>query len=89
VAFLDSDDEWTKDYLSTQMEQIEKFPAAVAHITNAVTILKGGRRSSLFLETGLLDSFRRNPSLIFDRPLCNIGPCRGFFSQHLCAEILY
>jgi glycosyltransferase involved in cell wall biosynthesis len=32
VAFLDSDDEWIKNYLSVQVEQIRNFPRAVAHI---------------------------------------------------------
>src|SRR6267143_1280624 len=35
MAFLDSDDEWTKDYLSTQMAHIRKYPHAVVHMTNA------------------------------------------------------
>ena len=69
VAFLDSDDEWTKDYLSCQVAQIQKFPEAVAHIANAVTILPNGGRSSLFFETGLLDRFNREPCLVFERPL--------------------
>jgi glycosyltransferase involved in cell wall biosynthesis len=72
VAFLDSDDEWTKEYLSTQVEQITNFPAAVAHITNGVTILHDGRRSSLFVETGFLNRFKAEPSLICERPLCTI-----------------
>ena len=69
VAFLDSDDEWTEDYLSCQMAQIKKFPEAVAHIANAVTILPNGKRSSLFLETGLMDRLNSEPCLVFDRPL--------------------
>ncbi len=81
LSFLDSDDEWTKDYLSTQVEQIEKFPAAAAHITNAVTIVPGGGRSSLFVETGLLDRFKAKPCLIFERPLCTIVTHAPWFLQ--------
>ena len=69
LAFLDSDDEWTKDYLSTQVAQIEEFPEAVAHVTNAVTLLPGGGRSSLFVETGLSDRFKAKPYLALERPL--------------------
>ena len=69
VAFLDSDDEWTEDYLSCQVAQIKEFPEAVAHITNAVTILPNGGRSSLFSQTGLLDRFNREPCVVFERPL--------------------
>lgn len=81
VAFLDSDDEWTKDYLSTQVEQIEKFPAAVAHITNAVTVSLDGGRSSLFVETGLLDRFKAKSCLIFERPLWVIVTHAPWFLQ--------
>ncbi len=69
VAFLDSDDEWTKDYLSTQVEQIEKFPEAVAHITNACTVLSGGERSSLFEESGLSELFDGQSSVMLQKPL--------------------
>jgi glycosyltransferase involved in cell wall biosynthesis len=43
VAFLDSDDEWTEDYLSVQMEQVKEFPQAVGHMTNAVSVLSDGQ----------------------------------------------
>jgi len=81
VAFLDSDDEWTEDYLSCQMEQIKKFPKAAAHIANAVTILPNGGRSSLFVETGLLDRFNAKPCLIVERPLSTIVAHAPWFLQ--------
>lgn len=81
VAFLDSDDEWTKDYLSTQVAQIEEFPEAVAHITNAVTLLPGGGRSSLFVETGMLDRFKTKSYLAFERPLRVIVKHSPWFLQ--------
>lgn len=69
VAFLDSDDEWAKDYLSTQVTQIKKYPHAIAHITKAVTILPDGHRSSHFVETNFSGKFRSKPCLIFEKPL--------------------
>lgn len=69
VAFLDSDDEWTKDYLSTQIEQIMQFPAAVAHITNALTILPNGEKNSLFVQSGLSTRFNAKSYLVLERPL--------------------
>jgi glycosyltransferase involved in cell wall biosynthesis len=81
VAFLDSDDEWKEDYLSCQVAQIKKFPEAVAHIANAVTILPDGGRSSLFFETGLLDRFNKEPCLVFERPLRAIIEHSPWFLQ--------
>jgi len=81
VAFLDSDDEWTEGYLSCQVAQIKKFPEAVAHITNAVTVLPGGGRSSRFVETGLMDRFRAKPCLVFERPLSVIVKHAPWFLQ--------
>ena len=81
VAFLDSDDEWTKDYLACQIAQIKAYPEAVAHITNAVTVLPSGGRSSRFVETGLMDRFRTKPCLVFERPLSVIVKHAPWFLQ--------
>lgn len=69
VAFLDSDDEWTKDYLPTQMAQIRQYPHAVAHITNGVTIMPRGERSNLFIETKLLGRFKSKQCLVLEKPM--------------------
>lgn len=81
LAFLDSDDEWMPDYLSAQIQYCEEYSEAVAHITNAVTIGLDGRRSSLFVETGLITKFKANPSLIFERPLSAIVKHAPWFLQ--------
>ena len=81
VAFLDSDDEWTKDYLATQMAQVKKFPYAVAHIANAVTVLPSGERSNHFAGTGMLGKFNTKPYLIFERPLNMIVKHAPWFLQ--------
>src|ERR1043165_3559514 len=69
LAFLGSDDEWRKDYLSTQVEKIKNVPAAVAHITNGVKIVYDEIRCSHFVETGFLDRFKDKPCLMIERPL--------------------
>ena len=81
MAFLDSDDEWTEEYLSTQVKQIQIFPNAVAHITNAVTLNPSGGRSSLFIGTGLSDRFKVNPCLVIERPLQLIVAHAPWFLQ--------
>ncbi|MBX3300747.1 MAG: glycosyltransferase family 2 protein [Nitrospira sp.] len=81
VAFLDSDDEWTKDYLAIQVEQIVKFPAAVAHSTNAFTIRPDGERSSLFVESGFLKRFDTKSYLALERPLQTILTYALWFLQ--------
>jgi|CXWL01.1.fsa_nt_gi glycosyltransferase involved in cell wall biosynthesis len=81
VAFLDSDDEWTKDYLACQLAQIKAYPEAVAHIANAVTVLPSGERSSLFVETGLADRFKEKSCLAFERPLSVIVQYAPWFLQ--------
>src|SRR5262249_48225969 len=69
IAFLDSDDEWTEQYLQTHVMHARQFPNAVAHLTNAVTIHLDGTRTSLFEETRLITKFKHGPCLFFKRPL--------------------
>ena len=81
VAFLDSDDEWGQKYLSSQLEQTEKVPTAVAHTTSALTILSGGERSSLFVESGFSERFKQKQYLTLERPLCTILRHARWFLQ--------
>lgn len=83
VAFLDSDDEWAKDYLSTQVEQIERLPGAVAHITNAFTVPHHGERRSLFLESGFIERFKAKPCVVLERPLQAIITYALWFLQSM------
>ncbi len=68
VAFLDSDDEWKTDYLSTQVAHIEKFPEAVVHIVNAVTIFPDGEKHNHFDQIKLSNSFGQKECLLIERP---------------------
>jgi glycosyltransferase involved in cell wall biosynthesis len=72
IAFLDSDDEWARDYLSAQMEQVKKFPNAVAHIANAVSVFADGTRNDHFAEIDLLREFGDEPCMLFIDPFCTI-----------------
>jgi len=83
ISFLDSDDEWTAEYLSTQMASIKQFPHAVAHITDAVSILLDGTRESLFTENGLfrMRKLGGNQCLLLERPLRTMVQHRPWFLQ--------
>jgi glycosyltransferase involved in cell wall biosynthesis len=81
VAFLDSDDSWNKDYLARQFAQIIKYPLAVAHIANGVTIISHDERRNLFDETNFLRRFRANQDLIFKRPVRTIVKYGSWFIQ--------
>jgi glycosyltransferase involved in cell wall biosynthesis len=81
VAFLDSDDEWTRDYLSAQMTQVRNVNHAVAHITNAVTVYEDGKRINQFGDTKLLDRFNSKPCLTYERPLSVIIKHSPWFIQ--------
>src|ERR1035437_2389504 len=79
ISFVDSDDEWNGEYLSTQILQIKKFPHAVAHIMNGVTIFADGNRSNLFAETKLMDRFKTKQCLILEKPLSIIVKYGSWF----------
>ena len=81
LAFLDSDDEWTTDYLHTQAARATKFPEAVAHLTNAVTIYPDGTRLNQFAEAGLIEQFKSSSCLRLERPLCFILKYSPWFIQ--------
>lgn len=72
IAFLDSDDEWTEDYLAVHVAQIREFPRAVGHIANACTVLPNGERADHFRETGLSGCFKGKNRLVLEKPLSTI-----------------
>jgi glycosyltransferase involved in cell wall biosynthesis len=69
ISFLDSDDEWKEDYLSTQMAQIKQYPNALIYMTNATSISPNGERSNFFSAIGILENFDGDQSLYIKRPL--------------------
>ena len=81
ITFLDSDDEWSTDYLQTQAAHARQFPDAVAHLTNAVTIYPDGIRLNQFAETGLSEQFKSSPRLFLRRPLRFILKYSPWFIQ--------
>ncbi len=72
VAFLDSDDEWTREYLASQAERIRTIPHAVAHITNLTQIARDGARVNHFANHHFLDTFEGKQFLVYERPLSGI-----------------
>jgi glycosyltransferase involved in cell wall biosynthesis len=83
IAFLDSDDKWEKDYLSTQIAQIERYPQAIGHVTNAVSVHSDGERSEHFVETKIIDIFSDKSSLTLRRPLRTIINFSPWFLQSI------
>lgn len=81
VAFLDSDDEWKKDYLTNQMEQVKKYPEAVGHITNAETVLNNGERRVQFEDTRFVKNFNKFPTLFVKKPIKTIVKHTPWFLQ--------
>lgn len=81
VAFLDSDDEWMKDYLHWQMTRIAHYPNMVSHVTNSVTIRPNHTDENHFRGTGLLKEFEKRQCLLLDRPLWTIIKYSPWFVQ--------
>jgi len=67
IAFLDSDDEWKKNYLARQWEQITGNPTVVAFITNAVNIHPDGQSHTHF-ENIILKRFGTGSFVRVKRP---------------------
>jgi glycosyltransferase involved in cell wall biosynthesis len=72
VAFLDSDDTWLPLYLEKQSEQIDRYPKAVAHQTNAKILHPTGTSEDLYAVYKYLAHFKGRPSMLIDRPLATI-----------------
>jgi glycosyltransferase involved in cell wall biosynthesis len=70
LTFLDSDDEWRKDYLLAQTERINKFPDAIGHMTNVVIVSLEGKRINHYASNNFLEKFKDKEYLTFKRPLC-------------------
>lgn len=81
ISFLDSDDLWSQEYLSTQAKNIAELPHAVAHITNAVTVFGDGTRSDHFREIRLLGKFGLSHRMVSARPYGLIVAHSHFFLQ--------
>jgi glycosyltransferase involved in cell wall biosynthesis len=81
VAFLDSDDEWNPDYLSSQYERIKEFPKAVAHMTNAFSVSLEMERIGLFTESNFLVKFGTKEYLVLEKPLALVIEHAMWFLQ--------
>jgi len=82
IAFLDSDDVWKKDYLSTQVAQIAAYPHAVAHIVNSVYVHPDGEQKvDHFEEIDVLKEFDGKRCLLLEKPFRVIVSCSHWFLQ--------
>lgn len=80
VAFLDSDDEWMSGYLEFQWRSVERFPGAVAHLTNS-TATEYGRPTTHHAAIGLLPKFRDEDQIFLSRPFRTIVSHQHWFLQ--------
>lgn len=85
VAFLDSDDEWLPEYLSFQMEQIQRYPDIYVHITNMTFIKRDGTKEKPFSIENVFHDIKSNSFLLLERPLCTMIKHGLWFIQ--CAVI--
>jgi glycosyltransferase involved in cell wall biosynthesis len=81
IAFLDSDDEWEKEYLDVQIYQIRNVPSAVCHITNSYAFSDNGKEADHFKDTGFSAIFGRNNSIIVEKPLRTLIKYHPWFVQ--------
>lgn len=86
VAFLDSDDEWTPEYLAAQRQSIRQYPDAVAHITNALNLFPDRSPNNHFAGIGILDEFGSATCLVLHRPFRSIVSRTHWFLQSLVVK---
>ncbi len=80
IAFLDSDDEWKRDYLLRQMDCIITYPGVVAFITNAINIHPGGASHTHF-QRAILDRFGILSFIRIEKPFRAIMSHSHWFLQ--------
>ncbi len=68
LAFLDSDDEWLPDYLSTQMEKVNQVPGICMQTTNCRVKETDGREITYFEMNGALAEFNGKDYLFLEKP---------------------
>lgn len=83
LAFLDSDDVWLPNYLESQAAQIERYPAAVAHLTNSLLVHPNGRLENLYETFGFIPAFCTAKDILIERPLCTVLEHTITFTQTL------
>lgn len=83
IAFLDSDDEWTPEYLATQLRHIGEHPEAVAHITNAMNLFPDREPNNHFSGIGILEEFSNASCMVLQRPFHYIVSRTHWFLQSM------
>jgi glycosyltransferase involved in cell wall biosynthesis len=68
LAFLDSDDEWSAEYLSKQMKRAEEFPRVCMQTADCVFIGQDGRKNSYFDMNGAAAEFKGEDYLFVREP---------------------
>ncbi len=69
ISFLDSDDVWLPNKLKVQLEELERSPDAVAHLTNVKLQRSFANDEDIFSLRNMLSQFKGEESLYLERPL--------------------
>jgi glycosyltransferase involved in cell wall biosynthesis len=72
LAFLDSDDEWCEDYLSTQLAHVETVPGLCMQSTNSRFVGLDGVTRSYFEINGCLEGIGSANSCVINEPFAFI-----------------
>ncbi|MFI3123602.1 MAG: glycosyltransferase [Methylococcales bacterium] len=70
VAFLDSDDEWSIDYLAKQIKHATAFPGITMQTANCLFIGLDGKTESYFQFNGALPEINGKDYLFLEEPFC-------------------
>lgn len=68
LAFLDSDDEWMPEYLSTQIEKVDQIPGICMQTTNSLISELDGKRISYLEMNRSLSEFNGKNYLFIEKP---------------------
>ena len=80
LAFLDSDDEWMPDYLSTQFEKVNQLPGICMQTADCRIKKLNGQKISYFEMNGSLPECKGRDYLVVEKPFL-------FFINHLPWQI--
>jgi glycosyltransferase involved in cell wall biosynthesis len=81
ICFLDSDDEWTRNYLNIQLGLTRKYPEAIGHIANSVSYALDGDRKFHFAEIGIMSWFRKQSVRYCEKPFRAIIAAASWYLQ--------
>ena len=86
IAFLDSDDEWTVDYLATHVKRVSENPGICMQTTDCIFEGIDGKRKTYYEINGSNSAFNEEEYLHFIEPFCFVVK-HGTWS--VCSTIIH